>query len=267
MDLRLAGKHALVTGSSGGIGEGVAKIMAREGVAVVVHGRSEASTARVVKEILDTGGKAFAATGDLSSDQGASRVADRAFGALGAVDILVNNAGVFPFRGWTDTTPEDWSQIYNINVVSMVRLVRLLTPQMKQLGWGRIIQIASGVATSPNASMPDYAATKAATVNLTVSLARELAGTGITVNTVTPGAIVTPGWKDLALALATAQGWSADVNEIERRLLAGPLANPAGRLGRIEDVANVVAFLASPLADYVNGANFRVDGGLTHAIN
>ena len=267
MDLRLAGKRALVTGSSSGIGESVAKALAREGAAVVVHGRSEASARRVVKEITDAGGKAFVATGDLASDESARQVADQALAALGAVDILVNNASVFPFRGWTDATPRDWSDIYNVNVVSMVRMVRLLAPQMKRLGWGRIIQVASGVATSPNASMPDYAATKAATVNMTVSLARELTGTGITVNTITPGAIVTPGWKGLVLTVATAQGWSTDFIEVEQRMLAGPLANPAGRLGRVEDVANVVAFLASPLADYVNGANIRVDGGLTHAIN
>jgi len=267
MDLRLAEKRALVTGSSGGIGESIAKALAREGVVVVVHGRKEDSAERVAKEIVDAGGKAFVATGDLASDETARQVVDRALAALGAVDILVNNAGIFPRRGWANATPADWSEIHNVNVVSMVRMVRLLTTQMKQLGWGRIIQIASGVATSPNASMPDYAATKAATVNMTVSLARELTGTGITVNTVTPGAIVTPGWKDLVLAVGAAEGWSADFGEIKRRLLAGPLANPAGRLGRVEDVANVVAFLASPLADYVNGANIRVDGGLTHAIN
>ena len=267
MDLRLAGKRALVTGSNSGIGEGVVKALAAEGVTVVVHGRNEKAAARVAQEITATGGNAMISTSDLRTDDGARQAADRALGALGGIDILVNNAGVFPFRGWTSTTPEEWSEIYSVNVVSMVRLVRLLTPQMRTLGWGRIIQIASGVATSPNASMPDYAATKAATVNMTVSLARELAGTGITVNTVSPGAIVTPGWMALARQAAVARGWGTDFGEIERRLLEGPLLNPAGRLGRVEDVAHLVVFLASPLADYINGANLRVDGGLTHAIN
>jgi 3-oxoacyl-[acyl-carrier protein] reductase len=267
MDLRLAGKRALVTGSSSGIGERIAKSLAEEGVAVAVHGRNQKAAARVAQDVTASGGKAAVSTGDLRTDEGARQVVGAAIAALGGIDILVNNAGVFPFRGWNNTTPNDWSDLYNVNVVSMVRVVRLLVPHMRELGWGRIIQISSGVATSPNASMPDYAAAKAATVNLSVSLARELAGTGITVNTVSPGAIVTPGWKDLALAAAAAQGWSTDFAEVEQRLLAGPLANPAGRLGRVEDVANVVVFLASPLADYVNGANFRVDGGLTHAIN
>lgn len=267
MDLDLVGKRALVTGSSRGIGEAVAKALAGEGVRVAVHGRSEKSAARVAEEIIRGGGTAFVSTGDLGTDEGAGQVADQALAALGAVDILVNNAGAFPFRGWKDATPEDWSSLYNLNLVSMVRVIRRIMTQMKTLGWGRIIQISSGVATSPNALMPDYAATKAATVNLTVSLARELAGTGITVNTVSPGAIVTPGWMALAQALGASQGWGQDLAAIERRLLEGPLSNPAGRLGRAEDVAAVVAFLASPRADYINAANIRIDGGLTHAIN
>lgn len=267
MDLRLAGKRALVTGSSGGIGEGIAKGLAREGVAVAVHGRNEKAATRVAQEIATAGGKAIVSTGDLGTDAGARQVADRVLAALGGVEIVVNNAGAFPFRGWTNTTPEDWADLYRVNVVSMVRIVRLLVPQMRQLGWGRIIQISSGVATTPGAFMPDYNATKAATVNMTVSLAQELAGTGITVNTVSPGPIVTPGWTELIRAAGAAQGWGTDIEEIKRRLLAGPLANPSGRLGSPEDVAHLVMFLASPLADYINGANLRVDGGLTHAIN
>jgi len=267
MNLRLEGKRALVTGSSSGIGEVIAHALAEEGVAVVVHGRSQERAQRVASEIASKGGKAFVALGDLATDAGAREAAEQALAALGGVDILVNNAGEFPFRGWTNTAPGEWAEIYNTNVVSMVRMVQLLAPQMKQLGWGRIIQVASTIATSPSPVMPDYSATKAATLSTTVSLARELTGTGITVNTVSPGPIVTPGWRELVLAVAATQGWGTDWAEIERRLLEGPLKNPSGRLGRVEDVAHLVAFLASPLAGYINGANLRVDGGLTAAIS
>lgn len=171
MNLQLEGKRALVTGSSMGIGECIAKVLAQEGALVTVHGRDEERTNKVTEEIVAKGGKAFAVTGDLATDEGAQQVADKVVTALSHVDILVNNAGIYGNSGWMDTTPDDWAHIYNVNVVSMVRLIRHLVPGMKKLGWGRIIQIASGEAIQPFPQMPDYAATKAVNVNMTVSLA------------------------------------------------------------------------------------------------
>jgi len=157
--------------------------------------------------------------------------------------------------------------LYNKNVVSVARLVRLLVPQMKESHWGRIIQISSGEATQPFRFMPDYAATKAAMINITVSLAKDLAESGVTVNTVSPGIIVTPALEKYYRQLAATRRWGTNWKDIEKSVLREILYNPVGRLGRAEDVANLVAYLTSPLADYINGANFRVDGGSTACIN
>jgi 3-oxoacyl-[acyl-carrier protein] reductase len=267
MDLALTGKRAIVTGSTSGIGEGIARMLAREGAAVVVHGRNEAAARRVQQEIEVAGGKVVVAIGDLSTDDGAKRVADRALTEFGAIDILVNSAGAYEVHGWEDATPQQWLATFNQNVLSMVRLIRLLAPQMKQLGWGRIIQLSSMVGVQPLAALPDYNVTKAAVINMTVSLAKELANTGVTVNTVTPGPIMTSGWIEWARGMAKARGWSDDLAQIERRVVQEVLPNSVGRVGRVEDVANAVAFLASPVAGFINGANLRVDGGGIQSVN
>ncbi|MBD2774282.1 SDR family NAD(P)-dependent oxidoreductase [Iningainema tapete] len=267
MDLQLKNKRALVTGSSSGIGEAIAKTLAREGVSVVVHGRSEERTNRVAQEITADGGKAIAAVSELDTDEGAKTVADKALSSLGGVDILINNAGAAPMHSWMDTTAEQWVQLYNANVGSMVRLIKLLVPQMKELGWGRIIQIGSAVGTQPMGGQPDYAATKAVNINMTVSLAKELAGTGITANTISPGPIETAGFDELVLQIGEAQGWGTNLAQIKANILKGIMSNPANRLGTPEDVAYAVTFISSPLAGYINGANLRVDGGWTQTIN
>jgi 3-oxoacyl-[acyl-carrier protein] reductase len=267
MDLKLDGKRALITGSSGGIGEGIAKVFAKEGTIVVIHGRNRANAERVANEIKDSGGTAYVALGDLSNDEGASEVSSIAMSLTGGIDILVNNAADFKNRGWAESTPNDWAELYNLNVLSCVRMIRSVMPQMKKNEWGRIIQISSGEATQPFAFMPDYAATKAALNNLTVSLSKELANTGITSNTISPGIIVTSSLEKFYRQTAAKRGWGNDWNEIEKHIVQEILYNPVGRLGKIDDVANLVVFVASPLASYVNGANLRVDGGSVVTVN
>ena len=267
MDLQLSGKRALVTGSSRGIGEAIAKTLAQEGVSVVVHGRNRERTHRVAQKIIADGGKAEIAVGELDTDEGAKTVAELALSSLGGVDILVNNAGTFSTGGWIDTTAEQWVQLYNANVVSMVRMIRLLMPQMKASGWGRIIQIASTDGTQPFAEQPDYAATKTANINMTVSLAKELAGTGITVNTISPGSIETAGFDEVLCKLAEVQGENTTLEEMKAQALEEMMSNPVNRLGTPLDVACLIAFISSPLAGYINGANLRVDGGWIQTIN
>jgi 3-oxoacyl-[acyl-carrier protein] reductase len=149
MNLQLENKRALVTGSNSGIGEAIAKALAAEGTAVVVHGRDETKTRRVADEITRSGSRAAVAIGDLASDVEAQRVVDAALAAFGSIDILVNNAGVFHVRGWWDTAPAQWIEIYNQNVGGSVRLVQALAPPMRDRRWGRIIQISPGPIMTP----------------------------------------------------------------------------------------------------------------------
>ncbi len=266
MDLRLAGKRALVTGSSSGIGEAIAKLLAEEGVAVVVHGRNEDRVNAVAQAISAEGGSAAVAVGDLTTDAGADAVAAAAL-ASGPIDILVNNAGFIGYLSWTEATVADWSQTYNTNVISAVRMIQRLVPQMREQQWGRVIQIGGGLSQQPSAVMPDYNASLAARHNLAVSLARELKDTGVTSNVVSPGAILASEAARAQLThMAQAHGWGETWEEIERNATQAMAPNDVGRLGRPEEIAAAVAYLASPLADYVSGATIRVDGGTIRSV-
>src|SRR6266700_1894472 len=258
MNLQLQGKRALVTGASGGIGEAIARRLAEEGAAVAVHGRKEGEVDRVVQAIRQAGGQAVRVLGDLTRDEDVRELAEAARRALDGVDVLVNSAGTYVDSSWDEATPDDWLRVYDTNVVSAVRLVRELAPDMRRAGWGRIVQIASGEATQPFAFMADYAAGKAALVNLTVSLAKALAGSGITVNTVSPGIVVTGPLERFYRDQAARRGWGSSWPEVEAGVLRDVLPNSTGRLGRPVEVADLVTFVSSPLAGYISGANLRI---------
>jgi NAD(P)-dependent dehydrogenase (short-subunit alcohol dehydrogenase family) len=268
MDLQLKGKRAVVSGSSSGIGEAIAKTLAAEGATVVVHGRRKAEAERVAAEITKAGGKAIVALGDLGTDAGADAVVKTVNSAIGGADILINNAGAFPQKPWLESTAAEWTELYDQNVGSMVRLITRLVPGMKQRGWGRVISLASVVAVMPIPTMASYSATKAANLNLAVGLAKELAGTGITSNAISPGMIVTPGVVEMLKGMAPQFGLPAsDFPALEQFAVKNMVPNPSARLGRPEDIAAAVAFLASPLAGYINGADIRVDGGTVQTTN
>jgi 3-oxoacyl-[acyl-carrier protein] reductase len=161
-------------------------MLAAEGASVVVHGRDNERAEAVAAGIRAGGGHADVAVGDLATDDGADAVAD----ATGDVDILVNNAGYYDSVSWSTVTAEMWAQIYQGNVISGVRMIERLVPAMRERQWGRVIQIGGGLAIQPTGDYPHYTAALAARHNLTVSLARDLAGTGVTANTVAPGAIL-----------------------------------------------------------------------------
>lgn len=261
MDLGLSGRRALVTASSGGIGAAVARRLAGEGCAVLVHGRDQGRASQVAESVRAAGGECEVVLGDLTDDEAAAEAAEQA--RRWGVDVLVNNAGPFAEHDWETAEPSAWLDAMNGNVVSAVRLIRVLVPPMRERGWGRIVNVGSRAATTPLPNMVDYSAAKAAVVNMTTGLARHLAGSGITANTVSPGVIVTEGMRRMFEDRAAARGRPAPWPELEPDVLAEYAPNPSGRLGTEDDIAAAVTFLASPLTGYINGVNLRVDGGIT----
>lgn len=267
MDLQLKGRRALVTGSSSGIGEAIARIFAEEGCAVVVHGRNRERAETVAADIKAAG----VAVGDLSTDEGAFAVHGEARAALGgSIEILINNAGGSS-TGNTSKAPLDISAAdfvsnYHANMLAAVRLVRLAVPDMVAAKFGRVINVSSAVAVQPNNVGADYSAAKAALNNFTVSLAGSLRGVGITVNTVTPGVIMVDGLVRFGRARFGDPNMSFD--EIAQRLADAKVFDlpPVGRLGLPEEVAMVAVMLASPRQGYVTGSNYRVDGGQIRAV-
>ena len=210
MDLQLKDKRALVTGSTSGIGAEIARMLAHEGVRVVVHGRDRARADAVVAEIEANGGRGEIALGDLMTAGGIEAVVETTNDALGGLDILVNNAGGSNSRnaaGWFETPVDEWTESYRQNALPAVRLAQAFVPAMRERGWGRVIQISSRNAISAYAQFGPYGAAKAALNNLTLSLSKALAGTGVTSNGIMPGLIYTPlvepWFKALAMNLGS----------------------------------------------------------------
>lgn len=141
MDLHLQGKRALVTGSSSGIGEGIAQALAQEGAIVLVHGREQSRAKPIVEAIVAQGGSAFAVGGDVATNEGASQVISQALSYVDGIDILVNNAAAFSFQGWAAATPEEWGTIYNGNVLAAVRLIQAVSEQMKTRQWDGLFKL------------------------------------------------------------------------------------------------------------------------------
>ena len=256
MDLGLVGKRVLVTGSHRGTGQIIAKQFAAEGAQVILHGMTQDQIAQARAEVSI----ADAVWGDISTSQGTQEVLDQ-LQALGHdLDILVNNYGTAAPGEWGQLSTEKWITIYQHNVLSASRLIEALLPQIKASKQGRIINLGTIGSTRPNAKMPHYYA-KGALANLTVSLAKALAGYNSTVNLVSPGLIRTPEVESQYARIAQKKGWGETFQEAEQQITANYFANPLKRIATREEVADVVLFLASARASFVNGQNIRVDGG------
>jgi 3-oxoacyl-[acyl-carrier protein] reductase len=266
MDLQLAGKRALVTGSSSGIGAAIARMLAREGVTVVVHGRDAERTRGVADGIRHAGGLAHPVTADLASEGAGNTLRAFVDSSMGGIDILVNNAGGRPAgwsrNGWLGQSPNTWLDTYSVNVLATARLIDAFTPSMVGLGWGRVIQISSAIALHQPPHFPDYQAAKAAEINLTRSLSRALAGSGVTSNVISCGIIHSPGSQNELQDITRELGLGPTWQSAERKLGLEVFRQSVGRVGRADDIAGAVAYLASPLGDFITGINLVIDGGV-----
>lgn len=258
MQVELAGLRALVTGSTRGIGQAIAVKLANSGATVAINGRTQVRVATTVAEL----GQAWPdarfepATGDLTTAEGAAAV----IAAAGEIDILVANAGVYTFKDPFELSDEDWLATFNANVLSGVRLARVFGPRMAARGWGRIIFIGSEAGVEPINGLAHYSASKAAQLSVARSFAQALATTGVTVNTVVPGPVTFPENEAQRAAHAATQGLTLE--EATAQFFAGPWAGSLiKRHVKAEEVADLVAFLASREAGFASGAPWRADGG------
>lgn len=244
----LAGKTALVTGSSRGIGRAIALELANRGARVIVNYRTGAEAAeRVSAAIVAAGGQARAIAADVSQSADVERLFAEATAAFGAIEILVNNAGIARDNLLLRMSDDDWDAVLDTNLRAAFLCTRAALRGMLRARWGRVVNIASVIALGANPGQANYAAGKAGMVALTRTVAREVGSRGITVNAVLPGYIETD--------------MTSDLSEAARQHLTDRIA--LERLGRPEDIAQAVAYLCSPAGSYITGLSLVVDGGLS----
>jgi len=258
MDLDLKGRLALVSGSTAGIGLAIATRLAQEGARVIINGRTQAAVDAVVAQLKSaTSGDVLGFAGDLGTAAAAEALARR----YPDVAILVNNLGIFEPKSFEEIPDADWQRFFDVNVLSGVRLARLYLPAMRRADWGRIIFISSESAVQIPAEMIHYGVTKTAQLAVSRGLAEAVAGTGITVNSILPGPTKSRGVDEFVETLAKTEGKSFAEFEAEFFAKVRP-TSLIKRFARPEEIASLVAYIASPLASATTGAALRADGGV-----
>jgi len=258
LDLGLKGKLALVSGSTAGIGYAIAEQLVREGARVIVNGRTQKPVDATVARL---NGIAAESALPFAADLGTAAAANDVAKKYPDVDIVVNNLGIFEPKDFLDITDEEWNRFFEVNVLSGVRLARLYLPAMKKKNWGRIIFISSESGVQIPPEMIHYGVTKTAQLAVSRGLAESLAGTGITVNSVLPGPTRSRGVEDFVEALAKREGKTFQQFETEFFQKVRP-TSLIKRFAKPEEVAAMVAYVASPLSSATTGAALRVDGGV-----
>ena len=237
------GRNAVVTGGGRGIGRAIATVLAANGAAVAVWDLNAENAEQTVAQIREAGGKAIAVVGNAAETAAVKEAAARTRAELGPVTILVNNAGITKYSAFMDLTEENWDHIIDVNLKGPFLVTQAFVPDMLEAGWGRIVNISSSSAQTGGPAVAHYAASKGGVIGFTKALATEFVATGITVNNVPPGTVDTPLLRE---------GYNPD------ELAA---AMPMKRVGRPEDIAYAVNYLASDEAGYVTGQTLSVNGG------
>lgn len=254
MNIDLSGKTALVTGSTEGIGFGIAQGLANAGARVIINGRTQAKVDAAVSRI---GGSANGVVADLASIEGHEQLV----AALPDADIVVSNLGIFQPADFFDTDDASWDRHWQVNVMAGVRLARTYLPKMEEKGWGRLLFLASESAFNIPVEMIHYGVSKTADVALARGLAKRMAGTGVTVNSVLPGPTLSEGVEAMLEAERLKSG--KPIEEVAAAFVQEHRSSSIiRRAATVEEVANMVVYLASPLASATTGAALRVDGGV-----
>jgi NAD(P)-dependent dehydrogenase (short-subunit alcohol dehydrogenase family) len=263
MDLQLKGKTALVTGSTAGIGLAIAEALAVEGASVIVNGRTQERVSAAIRTIQTKSpeAKLSGVAADLGTASGAAAV----IGQVSDVDILVNNVGIYEIKPFEQITDDDWMKIFEVNVMSGVRLSRHYVPLMKKKNWGRVIFISSESGIDIPVEMVHYGVTKTAQLAVARGLAETIKGTAVTVNSVLPGPTESEGVATFVEQAAKSQG--VDRAQVEKQFFER--MRPSSLIQRFAtsaEVAALVTFVSSPLSSATNGAALRVDGGVVRSI-